>query len=102
MIKWYAAYLEIDQRIRALQVSGKHGDAVALSIGTREPEAGWAFENFDKVLLRIVAINQKEFDSAMAEANDQFVSFSWILATGVMELSCWRGWDCGRGCGKYA
>lgn len=59
-------YGSIDQRIRQLQTTGHHREAVELCIGTQPGQSDWAFDRFDKALGQALAINQSAFDSAVA------------------------------------
>jgi hypothetical protein len=58
-------YLAVDGRIRALEQTGKHADAVQLASSTQTGGADWAFDEFDRALQATVAINQREFDGAV-------------------------------------
>jgi hypothetical protein len=62
MIKSFAAYDNIDGKIRAAEQAGKHADAVELAIGTGKDQSNAAFERFDTALRRVIDINHKEFD----------------------------------------
>jgi len=61
-----ADYLEIDHRIRALENSGRHAEAVHLCTSSESGMSNWAFANFDQALMRTTDINQQAFDRKAA------------------------------------
>jgi hypothetical protein len=73
-----AGYYAIDMRIRALEAQGKHAEAVRLSLGTRDGEAGAAFDRFDESVQRALAINQDAFDAALAAADRGLRRAEWL------------------------
>jgi hypothetical protein len=58
----YADYLAIDKEIRRLESKGAHDKAVALCLGEAPGESNYAFDQFDKALEKVLAVNQTEFD----------------------------------------
>jgi hypothetical protein len=68
MVKTYAAYLAIDEKIRQLETSGSHQQAVELCTGTKEGESNWCFDQFDKALTKTLDINQKAFDRSIEKS----------------------------------
>lgn len=58
-------YLDIDQRIRQLQQSGKHKQAIALCVGNNPGESNWAFDQFKDANQKTIDINQATFDKAV-------------------------------------
>ena len=71
-------YVRIDRQIRALEVQGRHKDALALCLGTQPGESDWAFARFVKALLTTMNINQIQFDLAIERAFGE-VRWLWIL-----------------------
>jgi hypothetical protein len=71
----FVEYLRIDGEIRNLQKSGKHAEAIRLCIGTGKDESNFAFDQFDKALDKTLGINQKAFDSAVAEGFSALLHF---------------------------
>lgn len=61
--KWLQ-YVQVDEKIRALEKAGKHDQAVALCLGTKPGESNWAFDQFDKALGKTIKINGDALDYA--------------------------------------
>jgi hypothetical protein len=83
MINTFAAYDQIDGKIRAYERAGKHADAIELCIGSRDDESNAAFDRFDKALLEVIAINRKEFDRTV-DAGE----LALIVAGVVLPVAC--------------
>jgi hypothetical protein len=71
----FIEYLRIDGRIRVLQRSGKHADAIRLCIGTNEGESNWAFDRFDQKLGETLKINDDAFHAAVDRGFDALKYF---------------------------
>jgi DNA-binding transcriptional regulator/RsmH inhibitor MraZ len=65
MIREFAAYDALDTKMRALELSGKHAEAVELCIGKQDNQSDATFDRFDKALHAVIDINHKQFDSAV-------------------------------------
>jgi hypothetical protein len=65
-LKGYKAYRDIDAKIRSLEMSGRHREAIDLCIRTKEGESNWAFDQFDTNLGKTLEINQTQFDQEVA------------------------------------
>ncbi|RKP50530.1 hypothetical protein [Trinickia fusca] len=61
-------YMRIDGKIRELESSGHHKEAVALCLGTQPMESDWAFERFTHALKATSDINQIQFEAAVDRA----------------------------------
>jgi hypothetical protein len=64
---FWAKYLAVDGQLRSLERSGDHAGAVALDIGTAEGQSNWAFGLYDQSIVRVIDINQKEFDRSIEQ-----------------------------------
>lgn len=64
----WAQYVLIDQRIRALESSGQHAQAVRLCLGEDTGQSDWQFKQFLDELDRTLKINQEAFDRFIAQA----------------------------------
>jgi hypothetical protein len=75
-------YLAIDKQIRQLEDSGKHAEAIKLCVGNNPGDSNWAFEQFKTAHQKVLDINNKQFDGAIASgfANLQGLE---IIATGT-------------------
>ena len=92
-LKGYKLYRDIDARIRALEVAGRHREAIDLCIGTKEGESNWAFDQFDTNLGKTLDINQTEFDR---EVDSMFSALRWLpllapIATLAIIILTWFG-----------
>ncbi len=68
VVKTYAAYLSVDEKIRQLETTGNHQQAVELCTGSKVGESNWCFNQFDKALGKVLDINQKAFDSSIEKS----------------------------------
>ena len=64
VVAWWVRYIEIDAKIRALERSGQHDQAVQLCLGEEDNQSNWAFKGFITALDKTLDINQREFDRA--------------------------------------
>ena len=85
LLRTYVDYIEIDRKIRDLERAGRHAEAFALCIGTAPGQSDWAFERFDKALLKVLDINERFFAIQVASA---FSYLAWIpLASPIVALA---------------
>jgi hypothetical protein len=80
MLRTFVDYLDVDRKIRDFEHSGRHAEAFALCIGTAPGQSDWAFERFDKALLKVTDINQQYFDSQIKRAFANLAWVQWISA----------------------
>lgn len=57
-LRTYGIYLGLDSRIRQLELSGNHDEAVRFCLSMKEGESNWAFFNFDKSLGNWINLNE--------------------------------------------
>jgi len=69
MLRAFAVYYRVDQRIRALETSGKHEAAVQVCIGSEPDASNVTFDRFDQALRATVQINRAAFDRALEEGD---------------------------------
>ncbi|HWD98577.1 MAG TPA: hypothetical protein VG345_06060 [Bryobacteraceae bacterium] len=67
----FAEYLEMDRRLRELESSGRHAQAIALSEG----DAKQVFARFDDALGQTTAINRRAFDMAIRTGFEALSNF---------------------------
>lgn len=79
MVRAFAAYWDIDLRMRRLEKSGKHDDAIELCIGVRPDESNAAFDRFDAGLLDVVKINHDAFDRTIAKGESALQRAAWLV-----------------------
>lgn len=75
----WGLYMSIDQKIRNLEETGRHAEAVALCLGTGPHESNYAFSEFDRALGATLDINQKAFDQAVDHAFALLWPLPWVL-----------------------
>lgn len=71
-------YVQIDRRIRDLESSGQHSNAVAIDLGRSPSESEGAFERFVAALNTTTEINQNQFDAAVVRATNE-ARLLWII-----------------------
>jgi hypothetical protein len=79
MVRAFAAYDKIDTKIRALELGGKHADAVDLCIGTGDQKSNAAFDRFDAALLKVIDINRKQFDTTIQNGDSALSTAAKVL-----------------------
>jgi hypothetical protein len=75
-----ADYLDIDGKIRDFDATGQRDAAIALNVGVKPGDSNFAFDLFDKVLGKIIDINQSAFESSIATAEQDLAPLPWIIA----------------------
>ena len=75
LLRTYVDYVDIDRKIRDLERAGRHAEAVVLCVGTAPGQSDWAFQRFDKALLKVIEINEHFFQTQIASA---FSFLAWI------------------------
>ncbi|MHB2018180.1 MAG: hypothetical protein ACYCW6_14620 [Candidatus Xenobia bacterium] len=83
----WGTYVVLDGKIRQLENSGNHAEAVTLCCGTKPGQSDWAFSEFDTALQKVIDINQKALDATYARGVERL---SWFeeFATFVCILVC--------------
>jgi hypothetical protein len=76
MVQEFARYYRIDRRIRDLERSHRHPDAIILCLG----ESNDVFDDFDKALGKVIVINQSEFDHTLAVADGEAAVAQSVVA----------------------
>jgi hypothetical protein len=69
MVGAFNAYLAIDRKIRNLETSGKHSEAIELCIGSRPDQSNATFARFDAALEETATINRQAFDREIDDAD---------------------------------
>lgn len=69
MVRAFARVLDVDRRVRALELGGQHAQAVALALGAGDGQGHEALERFDRALGRTLEVNQREYERAIAVAD---------------------------------
>jgi hypothetical protein len=69
LVAGFADYVLVDQKMRRLERSGKHDEALELCIGSRSDQLNAAFDRFDEAIQRTLLINQRAFDQVLAEGD---------------------------------
>jgi hypothetical protein len=69
LLTTFADYYLLDQKMRRLERSGRHEDAVQLCVGSRDDALTAAFDRFDEAVQRTLAINQRAFDQVLTEGD---------------------------------
>jgi hypothetical protein len=93
LLRTFVDYVDIDRKIRDLERAGRHAEAFALCVGTSPGQSDWAFERFDKALLKTLDINQRFFESQVESAFSYLAWIPWVVplvALAVAVLS-WIG-----------
>jgi hypothetical protein len=79
MARFWGHYVTIDQKIRTLETTGHHAEAIAMCLGMGANESNHVFSQFDKALGAMLSINQKAFDAAVTHAFSLLEPLPWGL-----------------------
>ncbi len=88
-----ADYVDVDERVRRLELQGQHAQAVDLAIGAGGAQARAEFDGLDEALQRTIAINQDAFDAVLDGADRTLRTAEWadpLLALAI-GLAAWLG-----------
>ncbi|PSB22235.1 hypothetical protein C7B65_02205 [Phormidesmis priestleyi ULC007] len=80
-------YLKIDQQIRQLQQNGKYREAIALCTGSNPGESDWAFNEFRKANQKTYDVNDKAFNDAITQGNQDLAGFEIKSAIAVIAIA---------------
>jgi hypothetical protein len=84
----YDTYIQIDGKIRQLNVSGKQAEAIALCLGTEQGQSNWAFKQFKDAHLEAVDINLKAMEDSVSKGLKDVNGFEVLgpVAMGAIAL----------------
>jgi len=93
LLRTFVDYVDIDRKIRDLERAGRHAEAFALCTGTAPGQSDWAFQRFDKALVKVLDINERFFATQVASAFSYLAWMPWVspfVALAIAALS-WLG-----------
>jgi hypothetical protein len=93
MMREFARYHAVDDRIRAFEKAGRHDAAVQLCVGSGADESNAAFDRFDRALRAVIDLNHKEFDDAIKAGRAALEAAAYLvpLASILVALLAWLG-----------
>jgi hypothetical protein len=80
LLRTFVDYIGIDRKIRDLERAGRHAEAFAICVGTAPGQSDWAFERFDKALVKVLDINDRFFAAQVESAFSYLAWIQWALA----------------------
>jgi hypothetical protein len=93
LLRTFVDYTDVDRKIRDLERAGRHAEAFALCVGTAPGQSDWAFQRFDKALVKVLDINEHFFASQVESAFSYLAWIPWavpFVALAIAVLS-WIG-----------
>ncbi|MBC8138630.1 MAG: hypothetical protein H8F28_22350 [Fibrella sp.] len=69
-VRHWGVYYAADEKIRALENSGQHEEAVRFCISMAPGDSNWAYAQYDQALDKTITINQAAFDAAITRGFD--------------------------------
>jgi hypothetical protein len=93
LLRTFVDYRVIDQQIRDLERAGRHAEAFVLCVGTAPGQSDWAFERFDKALIKVLDINERFFARQIESAFSYLAWIQWTLALVAIAIAVlsWLG-----------
>jgi hypothetical protein len=85
----YQTYQLDDRHIRALVAAGQLDQAIAFCTSYAPGESNYAFDQYDKALAGLIAINQHAFDQAVHDGRHELdgrPAIVWIVGVAVLAL----------------
>jgi hypothetical protein len=79
----FSVYLEVDKKIRQLEKSGKHQEAIALCTGNNPGQSNWAFDQLKDANLKAFDINDQAFQNAIGQGMKDLEGFE-VTTPGVV------------------
>jgi hypothetical protein len=67
-LRFFGFYFDIDKKIRQLERSGKHQEAIELCIGNKTDQSNWAFDRYKEAQQKVININMEAFQGSMVQA----------------------------------
>jgi F0F1-type ATP synthase assembly protein I len=67
-LRFFGFYVDIDKKIRQLEQSGKHPEAIALCIGNKTDQSNWAFDRYKDAQQKVININMEAFQKSIVQA----------------------------------
>ena len=92
MMKSYAEYMSIDEKIRQYELANQHQDAVLLCTGNALGQSNHAFDQFNSDIDNVIELNMKYFNEGVATAEGHLAPLStvgFIVSFLVILLSIW-------------
>lgn len=86
-VKALAKYLVIDEQIRQLELSGKHAEAIQLSVSSQPGGSSSAFEEFKVTNQKAMDINQAAFDKAIEQGFKNVEGFEIKVTVAAITIS---------------
>ena len=65
IVRAWGVYYGDDEKIRTLENSGQHAEAVRFCVSMAPGDSNWAYAQFDQALEKTININQAAFDTAV-------------------------------------
>jgi hypothetical protein len=93
LLRTFVDYVDVDRKIRDLERVGRHAEALALCVGTGPGQSDWAFQRFDKALVRVLDINERFFAGQVERAFSYLAWIQWALALVAIAIAVlsWLG-----------
>ena len=93
MLAAWREYVQIAARIRQLEESGRHDQAVALCLGTAPHQSDWAFEQFTAALEATLKINEDAFTLSMGRSYHHVTCLAFPILSLLLApiLGTWLG-----------
>jgi hypothetical protein len=77
-VKAFALYVHDDGVIRTDADDGDLTAAVLFDVGVTSPQSNYAFARYDDALNSVIALNQKAFDTAVAQGDASLDAWDWL------------------------
>lgn len=91
-ISYFLRHIDIDMRLRALEASGHHAEAVRLCIGDNDGGSNWAFQGMNAAIDDIISLNEARFAADIDLTSRHVVLLIQALTGALLGVILFAGW----------
>jgi hypothetical protein len=91
-ISYFLRHIDIDMRLRALEASGHHAEAVRLCIGDNDGGSNWAFQGMNAAIDDIIGLNEARFAADIDTTGRHVVWLIQALTGALLAVILFGGW----------
>jgi hypothetical protein len=91
-VSYFLRHIDIDMRLRALEASGHHAEAVRLCIGDNDGGSNWAFQGMNAAIDEIISLNEAQFETEIETAGRHVILLIQTLTGALLGVFLFGGW----------
>ncbi len=83
-VTYFLRHIDIDTRIRTLELAGHHTEAVRLCIGENEGGSNWAFQGMNAAIDEIINLNDAQFQASIGTVSGHVLLMMQVMAGALL------------------